>query len=258
MEKELIISFVIVNYRSQEHLKKCIVSLREKVLFPFEIIIANNEESELNKSLFPDTAIIEIKKNIGFGSASNRGSEIAQGKYLCFLNPDTILLSGIENVISEFEENKKIGVIGGRMTNENGTTQNWIAGKKINLFSLVLENIGLSQNKNILSSSKKIVADWVTGGALFVRREIFRHIGGFDQNFFLYYEDVDLCRRIKAAGWEIIYLPEVSVRHWGSQSFTLSQNQKKYYYASQKYYFQKHYGSLQAGLVDFLRKLTHN
>jgi hypothetical protein len=258
MEKELLISFVIVNYKSQEHLKNCIASLREKVFFPFETIVVNNDDMELDKSRLGDTKIIELKKNIGFGSASNRGAEIAIGKYLCFLNPDTILLSEIKNIISEFEENKKVGAIGARLVNEKGLTQNWIAGRKINLLSLFLENIGWNQNKNILSSSKKTAVDWVTGGALFVRREIFYKIGGFDTNFFLYFEDVDLCRRIHKSGWKIIYLPEIAIRHWGSQSFTLSNDQKKYYYASQKYYFQKYYGALQASLVDFLRRLTHN
>jgi hypothetical protein len=258
MEKELIFSFIIVNYKNQEPLLDCIASIREKVFFPFEIIIANNELSELNKSFFPNAKIVEINKNIGFGSAANRGAKIACGKYLCFLNPDTVLLSDIKKITSEFEENKKVGVIGVKLVNEKGVTQNWIAGKKITFISLVLENIGWPQSKNIFSDSKKIAVDWVTGGAFFVRRKIFEKSIGFDEKFFIYYEDVDLCRRIQNSGWQIVYLPEIGIFHQGSHSFVSSPNQKKYYYASQKYYFQKYYGSFQAELVDFLRRLTHN
>lgn len=258
MEKELIFSFIIVNYKNQEPLLDCIASIREKVLFPFEIIIANNETSALDKSIFHDAKIVEINKNIGFGSAANRGAKIARGKYLCFLNPDTVLLSDIKKILSEFEENKKVGVIGVKLVDEKGVTQNWIAGKRINLLSLILENLGLKQNKNILSITKKIAVDWVTGGAFFVRREIFQKSGGFDENFFIYYEDVDLCQRIQQTGWQIVYLPEIDIFHQGSHSFVSSPNQKKHYYASQKYYFKKYYGPFQASLVDFLRHLTHN
>lgn len=125
------------------------------------------------------------------------------------------------------------------------------------LWDLIGNNIGFQRSKKIWESKEKIPCDWVSGAALFIRRELFQKLGGFDENFFMYYEDIDLCRRAKKIGSEVIHFPVVEIRHFGGKSFLKNSDglQKKYFYNSQDYYFKKHFGRKTAFITRLLRKI---
>ncbi len=275
MQNKIALSIIMVNYKSEQCIEKCIVSVREKIKnLSFEIIIVNNDKNPSSRLLTSDAVgyggqvtlplekeenikTINSEENIGFGRANNLGAKEARGEYLLFLNPDTILLTeNIKKVIGEFEGNEKIGIIGLRLVDESGNAEKWSAGDEANAINLIRNNLGLAKSRKIWESKEKTETDRVSGSAMFIKKELFDNIGGFDENFFMYFEDEDLCKRVKQAGYKILYFPEAEVRHLGGESFENKKEQKKLFYASQDYYFQKHFGKVTGWAVKFLRKIT--
>lgn len=251
------IAFIIVNYRSREYLRGCLASVFENLGdFYFEVIIVNNDEERLDDFERENIKIIEINQNIGFGASSNRGAKEAEAEILCFLNPDTEILSkNIEDLIGEFEKDKKIEIVGPKVVDERGYVQKWSAGREINLKEIIKSNLGFPDSKKVWGGDKKIEADWVTGAAMFIKKETFEKLGGFDEKFFLYFEDIDLCKRVRERGDKIIYFPDFQVKHLGGKSNRNKKEQKKEYYKSQDYYFEKWFGKKTKSLIRFLRKL---
>lgn len=256
MDKKPQISFIIVNYQSTHYLEKCLGSLlSNSKLIEKEIIIVNNDDSFL--SVEGDIKVIKSPQNSGFGSACNLGAKEACGKYLCFLNPDTEIISdNFQKIISEFENNEKTGVIGIKLEEENGKTQEWSAGREVNLWDIIGNNLGLKRSKKIWENKTKVECAWVSGACLFIRKELFEKLEGFDEKIFLYFEDIDLCKRAIKLNCKILYFPEIIIKHFGGKSSDSKKEQKKIYYKSQDYYFQKHFGRMQCFLLKTLRQLT--
>ncbi|MFH0969722.1 MAG: glycosyltransferase family 2 protein [Patescibacteria group bacterium] len=238
MEERTKISFIIVNYNSKKFLGNCISSIRRNTIsFPYEIIIVNNDSTALD---FPETKIINLNNNLGFGTGCNAGAKIAQGEILCFLNPDTEILDNIKKILEYFNINNKLGIIGPKLITQENKTQHWCAGYEPSLLDLIKNNLGLYGSKKIWESERAIEADWISGACLFIKKDIFQKIGGFDKKFFMYYEDVDLCKRVREKGYKVIYFPEFKVKHLSGRSFNSKIKQKKYLYISLIYYFKKH------------------
>jgi hypothetical protein len=225
--------------------------MKENVLnADYEIIVVNNDEAPLFAAFEKEGIAEDLKiqiinnpKNVGFGAANNIGTKAAKGEILCFLNPDTeIITENILEITNKFNENKNIGIIGPRMVEEDGRTQEWIAGKEVTVLSIFLNNLGYKRDKQIWESKSPIECAWVSGAAMFIRKEIFEKIGGFDENFFMYFEDIDLCKRARLVGYKVIYFPEFVINHFGGKSFELDKKkQKKYYRKSQWRYFRKYF-----------------
>jgi len=258
------LSIIIVNFRSEDYLEKCLASVYKMVSGEIlaEVVVVNNDEpdklTEISKK-FPGIKIIHQKENAGFGASNNLGVKIAQGELLLFLNPDTEIFSGnIEEIINEFEKNEKMGVIGPKLLKISGKSQEWSAGLEKNLWDLIRNNTGLIKSQKIWKSEKKIEAHWVAGTAMFTKKELFEKIGGFDEKYFMYFEDVDFCKGVRKAGKRIEYHPHFSVKHYGGKSYEGSDMQKKHYYDSQEYFFKKHYGKWQFVILKLLRKIFYS
>jgi len=233
------ISFIIVNYKSYSFLKNCLNSIHKNSGdLSYEIIIVNNDDVALD---FPGIETVNLKKNIGFGAGCNAGAKIAQGEILCFLNPDTEILDNIKKIINYFGTDNNMGVIGPKLITRKNKTQQWCAGAETNLWNILRNNLGFPRSKKIWNSQKPVECSWVSGAALFIKKNIFNEARGFDENFFMYYEDEDLCKRVREKGYKIIYFPEFTVRHLCGKSFNSRIKQKKYFYTSMIYYFKKHF-----------------
>ncbi len=252
------LSFIIVNYQSREYLEKCIPSIFDCAQnVEFEIIVVNNDKSRIKfkTTKLEKIKIIEVNENVGFGRGCNLGAKKAQGEILCFLNPDTEIISeNISDIIAEFKKNDRVGIIGPKIIEKNGEIQKWIAGEEVNLKKVLKNNLGIIDDKKIWLSEKKQKVAWVTGAVLFGRRKLFEKINGFDEKFFMYFEDIDLCKRMKKSGFDILFFPRFAVRHLGGGSVKNRLVQKKAYYKSQDYYFQKWFGKKSCYLIKFLRK----
>ncbi|MDD4996226.1 MAG: glycosyltransferase family 2 protein [Patescibacteria group bacterium] len=225
------ISLIIVNYNAKKSLQNCLNSLRPYWSYLKEVIVIDNHSSDdsatMIKNNFSEIKLLINNKNFGFGAANNQGAKIAQGETLFFLNPDTLIQEDIFNpVVKVFLEDKKLGVVAPQLVLPDGRPQPWASGK-----------------------------DWLSGAALFVRKKVFERLGGFDENFFMYFEDRDFCRRAKKIGYGMKILSEIKVIHFGGQSLPDNKTRKRLYYQAQSYYWQKHYGwfiSLFLGLVRWL------
>ena len=249
------LTIIIVNYNSRTYLEKCLVSLFEKTDSSlFEIIIVNNgKENELKGliDIFPLISIIQTKNNLGFGSANNLGAKKARGEILLFLNPDTqIIFADFQKIHKKFKTTKDIGIAGGKLIDENGNQQEWSFGMEITL-KQILKNKLSSQNAS--KNKMKENPDWVSGTALFVSKKLFEELNGFDEKFFMYFEDVDLCKRARKKNKQVVCLSDFSILHYGGKSYCQKNTQKKQYYLAQDYYFKKHSGRIHLFCLKFLR-----
>jgi hypothetical protein len=253
------LSIIIVNYQSEAYLQKCLASLFQYNLgIDFEIVIVNNDpEKNLEgiREKFPEVVLIDAPENKGFAAACNLGVKNSQGDLLFFLNPDTEIFGSLDPIIGIFEKNPQIGAIGPKLLEKNGKIQEWSAGVEISLWDLIGNNLGWLRSRKIWESPETREASWVSGAALFTPRKVFSEVGGFDDNFFLYFEDNDLCRRIKQTGKKILYFPSIAIKHWGGKSFRDEKNKKNCYYQAQDYYFQKYHGNFSVFWLKILRKI---
>lgn len=261
------LSFIVVNYRSREYLAKCISSVFEFVRgVEFEIVVINNDLEKLKRNALieefakdcfqQNLRIIEVNENIGFGRGCNIGAREASGEILCFLNPDTEIISkNIKNVLEEFDQDKKTKVIGSKLVDENGKVQKWITGSELTLWQILKNNFGYNSDKKTWLTNEKQKVAWVTGAVLFIKKDLFNKIEGFDKRFFMYFEDIDLCKRVRLRGFNVLYFPTFVVRHICGGSTKNHIEKKVVYYRSQDYYFQKWLSRGSLWLLKFLRIL---
>ncbi len=260
------ISFIIVNYRSRIYLKKCIQSIVVSVKnIDFEVFVVNNDKKTLATNSFgflkndyhKKLKIIEINKNIGFGKGCNIGAKKAEGDILCFLNPDTEIVSKDIKIILDVFEDDKVGIVGGRIITKNGKNQKWTSGESVGLWKIIKNNFGFVGDEKIWQSNEKREVSWITGANLFIKKNIFDKVNGFDERFFLYFEDVDICKRVQSMGCRIIYFPKFVVKHIGGGSAISQKKQKKEYYKSQDYFFKKWFGIFHFLALIMIRKIVN-
>lgn len=261
MEKETPqISFIIVNFESRNLLSGCLASIGKIAGISKEIIVVNNDSEPLDLSdgLGCLPKVIQSDRNVGFGSGVNLGAAKAAGQFLFFLNPDAEIVSGpFQDAIGEFGRDPKLAVLGTKIIDGKDAVQDWTAGETITPWRIIKNNLGFDQNKKIREQKDALAVGWVSGGAMMVRKDVFQKLGGFDEKMFLYYEDVDLCRRVQELDFRIIYFPAIVVRHLGGRSFANREKQKRYYYQSQDHYFEKHFGKFSARMIILLRNIFH-
>lgn len=251
------ISFIIINYRSRHYLGRCIESiLNHANSSSFEIIVVNNDEDPLQKiSNSPKVRIVEHNINKGFSEAANLGAKNSYGRILFFLNCDTeILDSSIQELFDIFKDHS-VGAAAPKLILPDSSPQPWGSGCEITLWSTIKNNLGMIESKKKWMQEFSGEVDWVSGAALAVPREVFEKCKRFDEGFFMYFEDVDLCKRIRGLNKKIMLIPKAKVLHIGGQSKKSSELQKRQYYKSQDYYFKKHFGIFSAYTIKALRSI---
>lgn len=250
-------SIIIINYKTPDLSADCLHSLLTLGSAPdLEIIVIDNASYDNSASLLKDEfgdkiQLIENEKNLGFSGANNLAAKNAKGEVLLFLNSDTILKEDIfPRLKNLFIRDEKLGAISPTLITLSGKEQEATYGKFPTLKKLVLRQI---VKKDKEESNALIEADWISGCAMAVKKNVFDKIQGFDENFFLYYEDVDICKRIKEVGYKVAIDTKSSLVHLGGASLGLNRKRKEYYYASQDYYFKKHHGNVQAAMLKVIR-----
>lgn len=242
------LSIIIVNFNTKELLRNCLYSiLKSSRGLNFEIIVVDNHSTDSSQAMikenFPQVKLIKNKENVGFGRANNQGAKEATGRYLFFLNSDTIILNDcLKRLVKFMDKHQNIGVSGPRILLKDGHPQPAAFGPEPTFWQLTFGRF--------LKTDK---IDWLSGAALIVRRKIFETIGGFDENFFMYFEDVDLCKRVKALGYQVSICPFAKVIHLLGQSIKRNKERKILYFKSQDYFYKKHYGLLVWVLLVLVR-----
>ena len=255
------LSVIIVHYGKDEHLFECLHSLSlSKPRGLVEIIVVNNTNQALGQKLLDSFCAREVfvGQNIGFGSAANRGAREARGEFFFFLNPDTriLLADTLERIIERMGdgENRQAGIIGSGLVGEDYLREHWGGGKAMRLKNLLLKRLFFCTKGKKLNKKELIPVDWVSGASFCIRREDFLSLDGFDESFFLYFEDMDLCLRMGRKK-NIYYDGSVDILHYGGKSFSQKREQKRYYFSSQKRYFKKHRPSWESRIIEWLHRM---
>jgi GT2 family glycosyltransferase len=226
------LSTIIVNWNVKELLNRCLNSVfsgfecRE-----FEVIVVDNasqdESVEMIRRKFPQVKLIINNENSGFAKACNQGTKIAQGKYLFFLNPDSEVANNtFDRIINFMESHPEVGVGGCYLYYPDQriqtsfyrfTSLTTLLGRALLLYSFLPKN-SLTAPLFFEHFRENKPIERVCGGAMVVRREALNEVGLFDESFFLYYEDEDLCYRMKQKGWKIASIPNTKIIHYHNQS----------------------------------------
>lgn len=251
-------SIIILSYNTKELLRLCLASLYDKLSnITFEVVVVDNasEDGSLDmvKKEFSRVKLIQNKTNVGFAKGANRGAKITRGEYLLFLNSDAqIKDDNIKEMATMFENNPHTGIIGGELKNLDGTTSESY-GSFYSIPSIILLLFG-SLLKNTRSMSVPGFVDWVSGGFMLIRRSIFEELQGFDEHFFMYVEDMELCYRAKKKGYTIQFFPNAKALHkaQGSSSrpFAIIN-----IYKGLLYFYKKHKSFLEYFIVKALLKV---
>ena len=203
--KNKTLSLITVSYASSDYVMRCIVSLSrelERERISYEWILVNNDTQD---TIFFENSVqrkyhIHLLShpygNIGFGRACNLAEKQARGKYLWFVNPDMRYKQGNVHNALHFFSSHKASVLGFRLLNTKGHIHSWIFGSSLHMVSWIIRYL-LFLSGIVSDPQKPKKVDWVSGASLLVRKDIFRSIQGFDEDFFLYFEDRDICFRIQ-------------------------------------------------------------
>lgn len=261
MDKHPRISLIFVNYHSTWQLSLALESLFsiEGESVHFEVIVVNNdkrEESALRHvaKQFP-FRLISSPSNVGFGQGINMGVAEASGEIVGFLNPDIAWQQPILSRVGDFFQSQEPSILGITLVGRDGEQEPWSNGVAPSLWELFRNNIVPRTLARALSPSESL--NWVSGGGLFLKKSSFQDIGGFDEQFFLYFEDVDLCVRAGKQGMKIVCRPELTLQHLGGKSFSRLASQKKHFYVSQLRYFAKHRPALETFCLRVLHRMIH-
>ena len=220
----------IVNWNTKEPLRACVLALLRQTGCRMEIIVSDNASSdgsaEMVRGEFGEkVALIVNSENLGFGAAHNKAIKQAQGKYIFVLNPDSHPLSddmccGMAHYMDDHPE---IGALGPKILNPDGSLQ-FSARRFPNPFAGIFRGTQLGKmfpNNRFVRSylmtdfahDQIAEVDWLSGAALVFRKQTLDRVGLFDERFYMYCEDMDICRRIGEAGWKVVYYPLVAVSH---------------------------------------------
>ena len=240
------LSVIIPSFNTCNLLNDCLSSIfNSNINYNFEVIVVDNNSKdqsiEMIKRNFPQVVLLENKENFGFSKANNQGVKIAKGEYILFLNSDTRVQKDAITKIMEFGKRNPNSVIGLKLLNPDFSPQK-SCGPFFSLpviFAMLFlkgDKLGITR----YSPDKVKEVGWVSGACFLLQREIFKKVGGFDENIFMYFEEVELQYRIKKAGGKILFFPDAKLIHVGGASNQEEARPVMNIYKGLSYLYQKH------------------
>lgn len=273
------LSVIIVNYNVKEFLQNLLDSLRKAFSgISAEVIVIDNASDdgsvEILREKYPWVTLIASEKNLGFGAANNLGLKLSKGKYILLLNPDTIVREDtMGKMINFFESTPDAGMAGCKVLNPDGTLQlpcrrgfpgPWTSFTKVSGLSKLFPKSKLFARYNLtyLDENETYEVDAISGAFMFLKREVYEKTDGFDPEFFMYGEDLDLCYRTQQAGYKVYYVHNTEIIHYKGESTRRSNlDETRVFYDAMHKFVKKHFSSsflvewiLQGAI--FLRRLV--
>ncbi|MEK7249525.1 MAG: glycosyltransferase, partial [Bacteroidota bacterium] len=255
------LSVIIVNYNVRQFLENALASTyRAMEGLQGEVFVVDNASDdgsiEMVKTKFPHVLLIENQANVGFAKANNAALKQAKGRYVLLLNPDTIVQEDTFKVmIRFFDENPDAGLAGCKILNPDGTFQlpcrrsfptPWVAFTKIFGLSTLLPKSKLFGKYNLtyLNEDETYEVDAVSGSLMFLRREAYEKVGGLDESFFMYGEDLDWCYRISKSGYKVYYVHSTKIIHFKGESTRRSEiDEIRTFYQAMQLFVEKHFST---------------
>jgi len=258
------LSIVILNWNVCDLLERCLASLQSD-RYALEIIVVDNASRDDSVAMvhtkYPQVTLIANVENRGFTGGNNQGIEASHGRYVMVLNPDTEVLGDtLDQLMAYLDDHPEVGALGPQLLNPDRSIQpsrrrfptlvtaffesTWLQG-------IAPKRILTHYYMDDVSTATIHEVDWLNGACTVFRRETLDRVGLYDaQNFFMYSEELDLCRRVKEAGWKIMYLPEAQVVHYvGKSSDQAVAARHIHFQTSKVHYFCKWHGSFQANVL---------
>ncbi len=256
------VAVVVVSWNSYDDLVACLRSLTA-VGLRLEVVVVDNASGDGSagaaRSTYPEATVIEASENLGFGPASNRGWHATRAPYVLFLNPDAVVTPGaLEALCAILDTRPDVGIVAPATRNADGTPQV--------SFGPDLTPMGEWRQRRLVrgvrardpralarleeATSREFEPAWVSGSCLLARRALLETLGGFDEAFFLYEEDVDLCLRARQAGFRVVFTPAARVIHRLGRSMEQAATRTRIEYdRSHLHFYRKHNGPLITGLL---------
>lgn len=271
MKEAPTVSIIIVSWNTRDLLRRCLESVYTTLPpISFEVIVIDNASDDGSadavEERFSGVRVIRNAENVGFSAGCNAGIRMASGQWAMLLNPDAKLLPGAVQAMIEFAAaHPEAAVIGPKLINSDGTMQK--NGRRFPY--LLREILGITRAYKLIWNwfdrtmeygrsdfDRTAEVDEICGACMFVRKAAIDRVGLLDEQFFMYYEEVDWCRRIKQAGWKVYYLPDAHVmHHWAQAAKQTGLDGSRIFYRSQYLYFRKHHGPAQALILRSLSNL---
>lgn len=225
MSKSPLVSVIILNYNGKKWLEKCLPSWRKEIYPAKEIIVVNNGSTDDSaayvKEKFPEVKLLEIHPNRGFAGGNNIGVKAAKGKYVLILNNDTTVTTNfLQPVIDKMEKNPNIGVLQPQMRNMiRKDCHDAVASFYTS--TGFLYHYGYMQSIKNEQYNQQFQCYSIKGAGMFMRREDYLRLGGFDEDFVCYFEESDLCHRVWLNGKKVVYYPESYMYHYGGGDMSI-------------------------------------
>lgn len=246
---------VIVNYNTREHLLACLASALAE--HPWGVVVVDNASRdgsvELVRSTYPEVTLRSNPGNPGYGAAANQGISASDAEYVLLLNSDTLIHRGALGALEKYlDENPNAAVVGPRLVNPDGTLQPSTYPYPTPFHVLMEEStlarwvryLPLFRERYLRTWSHEYSQNvpWVLGAAMAIRRSAFETVGGFDESYFLYWEEVDLCHRLRETGWKIHFSPVATVTHTGGASTAPRRGEMtRHLFTSAALFYRRHY-----------------
>lgn len=254
------LSVIIVNYNVRDFLGNALTSVFQALRgMEGEVIVVDNASddgsAEMVEERFPAATLIRNPRNLGFAAANNAALGRARGRYLLLLNPDTVVQEDTFQTIVRFlDDHPRAGMAGCRILNPDGTLQPacrrsfptpWVAFTKISGLSALFPNSRIFGRYNLgyLDPEGTYEVDAISGSFMAVRREAFEQVGGLDEEYFMYGEDLDWCYKIRRAGWQVWYVSGTRIIHYKGESIRRSGlDEVRTFYQAMRIFVDKHHG----------------
>jgi len=264
------VSAIVVSHNTRDDLLRCLASLAAHVRLPLEVVVVDNASTDGSvdavRRAYPTARLLPSPANEGFSTANNAGIRASAGPQVLVLNSDAELTAGaVETMSGLLDARADVGVVGPLTRNPDGTVQlsfgsdltplsEW---RQRSLVRGVRARRPAALREAERRASREHEPDWVSGSCFLARRAALEAVAGFDEGFFLYEEDADLCRRLRGAGWRVLYTPAAEVRHALGQSMARDPARaRREYRRSHLRYYRKHNGVVLTALLRAYQVVT--
>jgi N-acetylglucosaminyl-diphospho-decaprenol L-rhamnosyltransferase len=247
------LTVVLVSWNVIALLRDCLNSIAAGVgELTHEIVVVDNASTDGSADLvateFPNVKLIRNQGNVGFARANNQGIAIGSGRCVLLLNSDTLVRpDALIELVAFMDQHARVGAVCPRLVLPGGEPQAFAFGGDPSIGHLMkrgLYRMLLRRSVHNWRTDQVQAVDWVSGACLLVRRAVIDQVGGLDENIFMYFEDADWCKRIREAGWRVMFNPQIEIVHLGGQSLAQNPAAREAYDRSLRYFYGKHYGPL--------------
>ena len=240
------LSIIIVSFNARTDLERCLESLKAAPpVAPHEILVVDNGSSDGSADAarrWPAVIVIEMGGNLGFSRANNAGIRASRGASILLLNSDTVVPAGaIDRLLAELDGDADVAVVGPRLVDGGGRAE-LSFGRMIGPFNELRQKRLQRSDAVDTMTRQRQYPDWVSGACLLVRRADAEAVGGLDERYFMYTEDVDFCAALRARGRRILFTPDIEVVHTrGRSAASAPLATREHYRRSQLAFYEKHH-----------------